>query len=104
MFLQWEAGVQAVIRLPLETEKLSDHALIASIATGEKRAMVLLFMRHNVRIHRFVARLTGNASLADDVVNDAFLDVWRGANRTSEEGPTCPLGCWGSRATRRCRR
>jgi RNA polymerase sigma-70 factor, ECF subfamily len=79
-FLHGEADMQAVIRLPSsETEKPSDHVLIASIATGDKHAMVLLFMRHNVRIHRFVARLTGNASLADDVVSDVFLDVWRGA-------------------------
>ena len=59
--------------------KPSDDALIESIGKGDRRAMVLLFMRHNVRIHRFVMRLTGKASIAEDVVSDVFLDIWRGA-------------------------
>jgi hypothetical protein len=59
--------------------KAPDDALITSIAVGDKRAMVLLFMRHNVRIHRFVMRLTGKASIAEDIVSEVFLDIWRGA-------------------------
>jgi RNA polymerase sigma-70 factor (ECF subfamily) len=43
--------------------------------------MELLFARHSVRIFRFVVRLTGDASLAEDVVSEVFLDVWRGADR-----------------------
>jgi hypothetical protein len=31
--------------------KVPDDELITSIAVGDKHAMVLLFMRHNVRIH-----------------------------------------------------
>lgn len=85
--------MQAVIKLPLlsNAEKPPDHELIASIAAGDKHAMVLLFMRHNVRIHRFVMRLTGNASLADDVVSDVFLDVWRGA---AEFGGRSNVSTW----------
>lgn len=79
--------MQAVINLPslpgapreASVGKPSDDSLIMSIADGDKRAMVLLFMRYNVRIHRFVTRLTGNASFAEDVVSEVFLDVWRGA-------------------------
>jgi len=59
--------------------KVPDDALITSIAAGDKHAMVLLFMRHNVRIHRFVMRLTGKASIAEDIVSEVFLDIWRGA-------------------------
>ena len=59
--------------------KPSDDVLIGSIGKGDRRAMVSLFIRHNVRIHRFVMRLTGKATLAEDVVSDVFLDVWRGA-------------------------
>jgi len=79
--------MRAVIKLPsisgtpcqASVIKPSDDALIASIANGDKRAMVSLFMRHNVRVHRFVMRLTGKASMAEDVVSEVFLDVWRGA-------------------------
>lgn len=59
--------------------KPADDVLIESIGKGDRRAMVSLFMRHNVRIHRFVMRLTGKTSIAEDVVSEVFLDIWRGA-------------------------
>jgi RNA polymerase sigma-70 factor, ECF subfamily len=57
----------------------SDEALIELIADGDKRAMQVLYARHNVRVYRFVLRLTGNQSLAEDLVSEVFLDVWRQA-------------------------
>jgi RNA polymerase sigma-70 factor, ECF subfamily len=59
----------------------SDEALVAAIAKGDKSAMQVLFARHSTRIYRFIARRTGNACLAEDVVSEVFLDVWRRANR-----------------------
>lgn len=60
--------------------KTSDEALLESVAAGNKIAMQVLFGRHNVRVYRFVSRLTGNAALAEDIVSEVFLDVWRQAN------------------------
>jgi len=60
-------------------QKAPDEALIALIAKGHKRAMELLFARHSVRVHRFVCRLTGDPLLAEEIVSDVFLAVWRGA-------------------------
>ena len=57
----------------------TDEALIALIADGDKRAMQVLYARHNVRVFRFIVRLTGNQSLAEDLVSEVFLDVWRQA-------------------------
>jgi RNA polymerase sigma-70 factor, ECF subfamily len=57
----------------------SDEALIELIADGDKRAMQVLYARHNVRVYRFIVRLTGNQSLAEDLVSEVFLDVWRQA-------------------------
>ena len=57
----------------------SDETLIGLIADGDKRAMQVLYARHNVRVYRFVLRLTGNQSLAEDLVSEVFLDVWRQA-------------------------
>src|SRR5258708_5795292 len=62
-------------------EKASDEILITLIAQRDRHAMELLFARHSVRIYRFVSRLTGDSSLAEDVVSEVFLDVWRGADR-----------------------
>jgi RNA polymerase sigma-70 factor, ECF subfamily len=59
----------------------SDVALIRSIAAGDKHAMQILFARHNVRVFRFVLRLIGDKSAAEDLVSEVFLDVWRQAGR-----------------------
>ncbi len=59
----------------------SDAALIESIADGDKRALQVLLARHNQRVYRFVWRLTQDASAAEDIANEVFFQVWRGADR-----------------------
>jgi RNA polymerase sigma-70 factor (ECF subfamily) len=53
--------------------------LLGAIAAGDQRAMQVLYARHHVRVYRFVLRLTQDRSLAEDVVSEVFLDVWRRA-------------------------
>ena len=65
------------LRAPIQDS--SDEALIALTADGDKRAMQVLYARHNVRVYRFILRLTSNQSLAEDLVSEVFLDVWRQA-------------------------
>jgi RNA polymerase sigma-70 factor, ECF subfamily len=65
------------LRAPVQ--ETTDEALIELIAEGDKRAMQVLYARHNVRVFRFIVRLTGNQSLAEDLVSEVFLDVWRQA-------------------------
>jgi RNA polymerase sigma-70 factor (ECF subfamily) len=60
-------------------QETSDEALIDLIADGDKRAMQVLYARHNVRVYRFILRLTGNQTMAEDLVSEVFLDVWRQA-------------------------
>ena len=57
----------------------SDPTLIERIAAGDKLAMRVLFARHHVRVYRFVVRLVRDETLAEDVVGEMFLDVWRQA-------------------------
>ena len=59
----------------------SDEALIGRIADGDKLAMQVLFARHHVRIYRFVVRLVKDQALAEDLISEVFLDVWRQAGR-----------------------
>src|SRR3974377_1622356 len=66
--------------LKAPAQDTSDEALIDLIADGDKRAMQVLYARHNVRVYRFILRLTGNQSLAEDLVSEVFLDVWRQAD------------------------
>jgi RNA polymerase sigma-70 factor (ECF subfamily) len=57
----------------------SDHALIERIAASDRFAMRALFLRHQVRVYRFVLRLVGNPQAAEDLVSEVFLDIWRHA-------------------------
>ena len=59
----------------------SDEALIARIAGGDRLAMQVLFARHQVRVYRFVLRLVRDQSVAEELVGEVFLDVWRQAAR-----------------------
>lgn len=62
-------------------DETNDDALMKRIATGDQRAMQVLFARHNVRVYRFILRIVGNATVAEDLTSDVFLDVWRQADR-----------------------
>jgi RNA polymerase sigma-70 factor (ECF subfamily) len=57
----------------------SDEALIQSMTDGDKGAFKMLYVRHHVRVFRFVMRLVGNESTAEEVVNEVFLEAWRHA-------------------------
>ena len=51
------------------------------IASGDRLAMKVLFSRHQVRVYRFVLRLVRDETLAEDVISDVFMDLWRQADR-----------------------
>ena len=60
---------------------LSDEALVASIAAGDKSAMQTLFSRHSARVFRFLLRIVDNAATAEDLVSETFIEIWRQAGR-----------------------
>jgi RNA polymerase sigma-70 factor, ECF subfamily len=67
---------------PLLAAKYSDDCeLLDRIAADDKLAMRVLFARHNVGVHRFVWRIVGDGALAEDIVSEVFVDVWRSAGR-----------------------
>ena len=53
-----------------------DEALVARTAKGDSEAFRVLMERHMRRSQRLAMRLTGNASDADEIVQDAFLRLW----------------------------
>jgi RNA polymerase sigma-70 factor (ECF subfamily) len=70
-------GVVLARSAPLQAT--SDEALMARIAAGDRDAMRALYVRHHMRVHRFVLRLVRNQTVAEDVISETFLDVWRQA-------------------------
>jgi len=62
-------------------ETSSDEMLIVRIAGGDRLAMQTLFARHRTAVYRWLLRLVGNEAMAEDLLSDVFLDVWRQADR-----------------------
>src|SRR5437660_10108276 len=60
-------------------ESSSDETLIERIAQGDQLAMRTLFARHRVMLYRWLRRLVGDDTLAEDLLSEVFLDVWRQA-------------------------
>lgn len=58
-----------------------DLAAIARLAGGELDALEGLYGRYGSMAYSIAMRITGNASAAEDVVQEAFLGVWRNAGR-----------------------
>jgi RNA polymerase sigma-70 factor, ECF subfamily len=65
---------QAVAR-----ESSLDDMLIARIAGGDRMAMRTLFARHRMPLYRWLVRLVRDEALAEDLLSEVFLDVWRKA-------------------------
>jgi RNA polymerase sigma-70 factor (ECF subfamily) len=57
----------------------SDEALIERIADCDQLAMRTLFARHRVVVYRWLLRLVKDNAIAEDLLSDVFLDVWRQA-------------------------
>ena len=59
----------------------SDEVLIGRIANGDRLAMQVLYARYHVRVFRFVVRMVRDEAVAEDLISEVFLDVWRQAGR-----------------------
>lgn len=59
----------------------SDETLITKVASGNRLAMHVLFVRHHTRIYRFILRMDGEAATADNLTSEVFLAIWRKAHR-----------------------
>jgi RNA polymerase sigma-70 factor (ECF subfamily) len=69
----------AAAHAPAAAKTSSDEMLIARIAKGDQLAMRTLFGRHRIALYRWLLRLVRDEALAEDLLSDVFLDVWRQA-------------------------
>ena len=66
----------------------SDETLLAHIAKNNRTSMHTLYARHNVRVYRFVLRMVRDTTMAEDLVSQVFLDVWRTAAQFENAPPS----------------
>ncbi len=61
-----------------------DRAVLGRVADGELHALDELYERYKKMAYSIAYRITNDATLAEDVVQDAFLGAWRNAARYIE--------------------
>lgn len=64
-----------------ELAHLSDEALVALVSRSDEIALAELYDRYSSAAYGLACRVVRDPSLAEDAVQDAFLAVWRGADR-----------------------
>jgi RNA polymerase sigma factor (sigma-70 family) len=62
----------------------ADRAVLALVTAGQLDALQDLYDRYKTLSYSIALRITADPSLAEDVVQDAFLGVWRNAGRYVE--------------------
>jgi RNA polymerase sigma-70 factor (ECF subfamily) len=53
----------------------TDEQLLADYVAGQIDGFELLVRRHNQELYRFLVRFTGSSSMAEDIVQETFLQV-----------------------------
>ena len=71
------------LRTTVPIEEL-DRAVLVRVTAGELRALEELYDRYRAMAYSIALRITGEPTAAEDVVQDAFLGVWRHADRYVE--------------------
>ena len=67
----------------------SDALFLLLIAQGDRRAMHMLFARYKARVYRYALRLTKDEAVAQDLVSEVFLAVWRRSARFEGRSQVC---------------
>jgi RNA polymerase sigma-70 factor, ECF subfamily len=66
-------------RLPDALTRLADEDLLTLVQRGDADAFEVIYERHSTVAYSLAFRLLGDRQAAEDLVQDAFLAVWRGA-------------------------
>jgi RNA polymerase sigma-70 factor, ECF subfamily len=73
----------AADRLPADLTRLADEDLLTLVERGDADAFEVIYERHSRVAFSLAFRLLGDRPSAEDLVQDAFLAVWRGAGSYS---------------------
>ena len=75
-------SAQGVVAGGSESTAVPDEALIERLATSvDEEALSELYDRYQALMYGLAMRITNDAGLAQDAVQEAFVGIWRGAGR-----------------------
>jgi RNA polymerase sigma-70 factor (ECF subfamily) len=63
---------------------VDECSLMDRIATGDPSALETLYYRFHPRLARFLWRSIGRSEGIEEIINDTFVDVWKGARNFRE--------------------
>ena len=62
-------------------EALADEELMARVADADATAFGVIYDRHSTAAYSLAYRVAGRRGVADDIVQESFLSLWRAAAR-----------------------
>src|SRR3954454_6650536 len=80
-------GVEAAkpVALRRSTTSLADEDLMRLVQRGDARAFEAIYDRHGSAAFSLAYRIAGTRAAAEDIVQEAFLSVWRSSVRYQPE-------------------
>jgi RNA polymerase sigma-70 factor, ECF subfamily len=79
--MTWSSGRPPLARVPPLTTPAGDQAQVQRAAAGDRRAQAELYEQHVDGAWRRLGRMLGPDSEREDLVQQAFLEVFRGLGR-----------------------
>ncbi|WP_394782065.1 RNA polymerase sigma factor [Undibacterium sp.] len=86
----WDANTRAPGSRALAAES-NEVQLIGLVAGGDRRALEALYRNYFPRLVRFLDRMTRNAALIEEIVNDTMFTVWQ---KASSFNHSCKVSTW----------
>jgi RNA polymerase sigma-70 factor (ECF subfamily) len=81
-----------------EVKGMGDEELVGRVAKGDDRALSVLYDRYSRQVYVTGIRLLKDSHLAEELVQDAFTNVWRGAGSFDQD--LASFATWLYRITR----
>jgi RNA polymerase sigma-70 factor (ECF subfamily) len=75
-----------------DIDKLADEELMHLVRQGDPRAFETMYDRHGGAAFSLAYRMVGNRAVAEDVVQEAFLSIWR--SRARYDGDRGSVRSW----------
>jgi RNA polymerase sigma-70 factor, ECF subfamily len=67
----------------------ADEALVLRVAAGDREAFAALFARYAAKVKGYLIRLGAAAAIAEDLAQDAMVNVWRRAQSFDPSKAKC---------------